>query len=52
MSKTKNKYSVSAVYKKSKKTDKLILVGYLSSKDEENGLDIKLDMAGYIISAV
>lgn len=52
MSKLKNKHSVTAVYKKSKIYDKLILVGYLSSRDEENGLDIQMDLAGYVLVAL
>jgi hypothetical protein len=52
MSKTKNKHSVTAVYKKSTRTGKLMLVGYLSNKDEENGVDIKMDLAGYILVAL
>lgn len=52
MSKVKSKHSVTAVYKKSKTSDKLILVGYLSSRDEENGLDIQMDLAGYILVAL
>ena len=49
MSQTKTKHSTCIVYKKSKKTDKLIVVGYLSRRDEEQGLDIKYDMKGYTI---
>lgn len=52
MSKTKNKHSVSAVYKQNKKTGKWWLVGYLSSRDEERGLDMRYDMAGYKVVAL
>lgn len=45
MSKTKNKYSVS----KATKGNKTI---YLSTKDEENGIDIQLDLLGYKIVAL
>ena len=44
MSNKKNKYSVSKVINK-----KGNIVGYLSTRDEENGLDIRLDMNGYTI---
>lgn len=46
MSIKKNKYSVCKVMKGDK------IVGYLSSKDEENGLDIQLDMQGFTIIAL
>lgn len=52
MSQTKNKHSVAVVYKQSKRTGKWRIVGYLSSRDEENGLDIRLDMQGYKIVAL
>ena len=52
MSKTKNKHSVAIVYKQSKKTGKWFIVGYLSSRDEERGLDIRYDMAGYKVVAL
>ena len=42
----KNKYSVAVVLKGEK------VVGYLSRRDEENGLDISLDMQGYTIVAL
>lgn len=42
MSKRKNKYSVSVAIKGNHKI-------YLSSRDEQNGLDIRLDMQGYTI---
>ena len=44
MSERKNKYSVSKVLSK-----KGTIVGYLSTRDEENGLDIELDIKGYTI---
>lgn len=47
MSERKNKYSVSKVLNK-----KGTIVGYLSTRDEENGLDIRLDMNGYTIVAL
>lgn len=47
MSKTKNKFSVTAVYNKNSK-----IIGYLSNKDEEQGLDIELDLAGYKLVAL
>ena len=47
MSERKNKYSVSKVLSK-----KGNVVGYLSTRDEENGLDIRLDMNGYTIVAL
>ena len=43
MSERKNKFSVLAVFKKG------TIVGYLSARDEENGLDIELDLKGYTI---
>jgi hypothetical protein len=46
MSKTKNKYSTCAVYKNG------IIRFYLSSKDENNGVDIMLDKKGYKIVAL
>lgn len=47
MSRTKTKYSVSKVVSKNG-----VLIGYLSSRDEENGLDIQYDMQGYVVSAL
>ena len=47
MSNKKNKYSVSKVINK-----KGTIVGYLSTLDEENGLDIRLDTQGYTIVAL
>lgn len=47
MSKRKNKYSVAKVLNK-----KGYVIGYLSAKDEENGLDSQLDMQGYTIIAL
>ena len=44
MSIRKNKYSVAAVINK-----KGNIVGYLSTRDEENGLDVDLDLKGYTI---
>jgi len=40
------------VYKKSKQTGKLRLVGYLSRRDEQRGMDSRLDMQGYVIVAL
>ena len=42
MSKAKNKYSVAKVINKKGR-----VIGYLSTKDEEKGIDIQLDMQGY-----
>ena len=39
----KSKYSVAAVFKNG------TIVGYLSARDEKNGLDIELDLKGYTI---
>ena len=47
MSIRKNKYSVSKVINK-----KGTIVGYLSTRDEENGLDIAYDLKGYKIVAL
>lgn len=47
MSERKNKYSVSKVLSK-----KGTIVGYLSTRDEENGLNIELDLQGYTIVAL
>ena len=47
MSNKKNKYSVSKVL--SKKDN---IVGYLSTRDEERGLDAVLDLQGYTIVAL
>ena len=47
MSIKKSKYSVAAVINK-----KGTIVGYLSTRDEENGLDIRLDTQGYTIVAL
>ena len=44
MSIKKSKYSVAKVLSK-----KGTIIGYLSSRDEENGLDISLDLQGYTI---
>lgn len=55
MSKTKNKNSVAVVKKEIVKKDGNIIYkvkGYLSSRDEEQGLDIALDGHGYIIEAL
>lgn len=51
----KNKSSVCVVKKERIKKDgsvKLVIVGYLSNRDIENGLDSHLDMQGYIIEAL
>ena len=47
MSERKNKFSVAKVLNK-----KGTIVGYLSTRDEENGLDIRLDSQGYTIIAL
>ena len=47
MSERKNKYSVAKVLSK-----KGNVIGYLSTRDEENGLDIRLDSQGYTIVAL
>lgn len=47
MANKKNKYSVSKVLSK-----KGNVIGYLSTRDEENGLDIRLDSQGYTIIAL
>ena len=47
MSERKNKFSVSKVLNK-----KGNVVGYLSTRDEENGLDIAYDLKGYKIVAL
>jgi len=54
MSKTKTKSSTAVVYKmviyRGRKIKKL--VGYLSRRDEEKGLDIQYDRKGYIVEAI
>ena len=55
MSNTKNKYSVTIVKRKiTRKNGEVIykVKGYLSRRDEEQGLDIALDKQGYIIEAL
>ena len=47
MANKKNKFSVSKVLNK-----KGNIIGYLSTRDEENGLDIRLDSQGYTIVAL
>lgn len=47
MSIKKSKYSVSKVINKNGN-----IIGYLSTRDEENGLDISLNMQGYTIVAL
>ena len=47
MSIKKNKYSTCKVINK-----KGNIIGYLSTRDEENGLDIRLDSQGYTIIAL
>ena len=47
MSIKKNKYSTCKVINK-----KGTIVGYLSTRDEENGLDARLDLQGYKIVAL
>ena len=51
MSKTKNKYSLYRV-EKERKNGKKVIVGYLSNRDIEQGLDIHLDMQGYTICII
>ena len=55
MSNTKNKHSVAIVKRKiTRKNGEVIykVKGYLSKRDEEQGLDIALDKQGYIIEAL
>ena len=55
MSNTKNKHSVAIVKRKIiRKNGEVIykVKGYLSRRDEEQGLDIALDKQGYIIEAL
>lgn len=47
MSIKKSKYSVSKVINKNG-----VIIGYLSSRDEENGLDVTLDLQGYTVEAL
>ena len=47
MSIKKSKYSVAMVLNKKDR-----IIGYLSNRDIENGLDIQLDMQGYTILAL
>ena len=47
MANKKSKYSVSKVLSK-----KGNVIGYLSTRDEENGLDARLDLQGYTIVAL
>ena len=47
MSIKKSKFSVATVFNK-----KGNIVGYLSTRDEENGVDIVLDSQGYTIVAL
>ena len=47
MSIKKNKYSVSKVINKNG-----IIIGYLSTRDEEKGLDIYYDLKGYTVEAL
>ena len=47
MSIKKNKFSTCKVLNK-----KGQIIGYLSTRDEENGLDARLDMQGYTIVAL
>ena len=51
MSTKKTKYSTCKVIKTTKKGREMV-VGYLSQRDEDNGLDIRLDMQGYTIIAL
>jgi len=56
MSKTKTKHSTCAVYRPIKRngvsTGLWQLIGYLSARDEEQGLDIRYDKMGYKIVAL
>ena len=52
MSKTKNKNSTCAVYKQYKTSGKWYIIGYLSARDEEKGLDIYYDTKGYKVVAL
>lgn len=47
MSKQKNKYSVAKVINR-----KGQVIGYLSTRDEENGVDIQMNMKGYTVIAL
>ena len=47
MSERKNKYSTCKVL-----NQKGNVIGYLSTRDEENGLDARLDLQGYTIVAL
>ena len=47
MSERKNKFSVAKIINKKGR-----IVGYLSTRDEENGLDARLDSQGYTIVAL
>lgn len=47
MTNKKNKYSVAKVIDKNG-----VIIGYLSTRDEKNGLDIALDLKGYTIEAL
>ena len=47
MSIKKNNYSVAKVINKNG-----VIIGYLCNRDEENGLDARLDMQGYTIVAL
>lgn len=47
MAERKNKYSVTKVINKNG-----VIVGYLSTRDEENGLDTRLDLQGFTIVAL
>ena len=47
MSTKKNKYSTCVV-----KNNRGVIVGYLCSRDEENGLDINLNLNGYIVEVI
>ena len=52
MSSTKTKHSAAVVLKKSKRTGKWRVIGYLSNRDVERGLDIRYDMQGYRVDAL
>lgn len=56
MSRTKNKYSVARVtftkIHPKTGTKRTIVAGYLSQRDEEQGLDIQLDLKGFTIEAL
>ena len=55
MSRTQSKHSVAKVTRETTLKDgrKVVkLVGYLSRRDEEQGIDIQMDMLGYTVTAL